>query len=43
MKGRPRIRASFGEANYRRPVELKARLDPDNRFALNHNIEPTDT
>ncbi len=39
-EGRARIRASFGEVNYRRLAKLKARLDPDNRFALNHNIEP---
>ncbi len=43
-EGRARIRASFGEVNYRRLARLKARLDPDNRFALNQNIEPaTDT
>ncbi len=43
-EGQARIRASFGEVNYRRLARLKARLDPDNRFALNHNIEPaTDT
>ncbi len=41
-EGQARIRASFGEVNYRRLAELKARLDPDNRFALNHNIEPAD-
>ncbi|MGH3535202.1 MAG: BBE domain-containing protein [Pseudonocardiaceae bacterium] len=34
------MRASFGEATYRRLARLKARLDPDNRFALNQNIEP---
>ncbi len=39
-EGQDRIRASFGEANYQRLAMLKARLDPDNRFALNHNIEP---
>ncbi len=43
-EGQARIRASFGEVNYRRLAKLKARLDPDNRFALNQNIEPaTDT
>ena len=43
-EGQARIRASFGEVIYRRLAELKARLDPDNRFALNQNIEPaTDT
>jgi FAD/FMN-containing dehydrogenase len=39
-EGQERIRASFGEDAYRRLSGLKARLDPDNRFALNHNIEP---
>ena len=43
-EGQARIRASFGEVAYRRLARLKARLDPDNRFALNQNIEPaTDT
>ena len=43
-EGHDRIRASFGEATYRRLAKLKARLDPGNRFALNQNIEPaTDT
>jgi len=43
-EGQARIRASFGEVTYRRLARLKARLDPDNRFALNQNIEPaTDT
>lgn len=42
-EGQDRIRASFGEASYRRLAALKARLDPDNRFALNHNIEPART
>ncbi|MEZ0362624.1 FAD-binding oxidoreductase [Mycobacterium sp. pUA109] len=39
-EGQERIRASFGDASYARLARLKARLDPDNRFALNHNIEP---
>ncbi|HTY32524.1 FAD-binding oxidoreductase [Mycobacterium sp.] len=39
-EGQARIRASFGEVTYRRLAKLKARLDPDNRFALNQNIEP---
>ncbi|KKC06485.1 oxidoreductase [Mycobacterium nebraskense] len=43
-EGQARIRASFGEVAYRRLAKLKARLDPENRFALNQNIEPaTDT
>ncbi|BBY55088.1 FAD-binding oxidoreductase [Mycobacterium koreense] len=39
-EGQERIRASFGDETYRRLAALKARLDPTNRFALNHNIEP---
>ncbi len=39
-EGQACIRASFGEVTYRRLAKLKARLDPDNRFALNQNIEP---
>ncbi|WP_102418904.1 FAD-binding oxidoreductase [Mycobacterium sp. 4858] len=39
-EGQARIRASFGDVTYRRLAKLKARLDPDNRFALNQNIEP---
>ena len=43
-EGPASIRASFGGVTYRRLAKLKARLDPDNRFALNQNIEPaTDT
>jgi FAD/FMN-containing dehydrogenase len=39
-EGQDRIRATFGDAGYQRLAELKARLDPDNRFTLNHNIAP---
>ena len=39
-EGRDRIRASFGDTGYQRLARLKARLDPDNLFRLNHNIEP---
>ncbi len=39
-EGQDRIRASFGDAAYRRLAELKARLDPHNHFALNHNVQP---
>ncbi|BBX12254.1 FAD-linked oxidase [Mycobacterium novum] len=41
-EGQDRIRATFGDAGYQRLAELKARLDPENRFTLNHNIEPAD-
>ena len=40
-EGQDRIRETFGETGYRRLADLKARLDPHNKFALNHNIEPT--
>lgn len=39
-EGQDRIRATFGDAGYQRLAGLKARLDPDNRFSLNHNIAP---
>ncbi|HEU0191000.1 MAG TPA: FAD-binding oxidoreductase [Mycobacterium sp.] len=39
-EGQDRIRASFGDEAYRRLTGLKARLDPGNHFALNHNIAP---
>jgi len=39
-EGQDRIRATFGDAGYQRLAALKARLDPDNRFTLNHNIKP---
>lgn len=39
-EGQDRIRATFGDAGYQRLAGLKARLDPDNRFTLNHNITP---
>ena len=35
---RLRLRASFGDEKFPRLVELKAKYDPDNVFALNHNI-----
>lgn len=41
-EGQDRIRATFGDAGYQRLAELKARLDPQNRFSLNHNIAPAD-
>jgi FAD/FMN-containing dehydrogenase len=34
-----RVRHAFGP-NYERLVEIKRRYDPDNRFRLNHNIDP---
>lgn len=33
-----RLRASFGDDKFRRLVQLKAKYDPDNVFALNQNI-----
>jgi FAD/FMN-containing dehydrogenase len=39
-EGSDPVRASFGDASYARLEQLKARLDPDNRLALNQNILP---
>lgn len=35
-----RDRRSYGEENWKRLTELKAKYDPDNVFHLNHNIPP---
>jgi FAD/FMN-containing dehydrogenase len=40
-EGIARLRASYGEDNYARLVELKRKWDPDNLFRLNQNIAPT--
>ena len=34
------VLATFGKERYRRLAEVKARLDPNNLFRLNHNIVP---
>ncbi len=34
------LRSAYGEANYRRVSEVKARLDPDNRFRRHQNVPP---
>jgi FAD/FMN-containing dehydrogenase len=35
-----RDRSSYGEENWKRLTELKAKYDPENVFHLNHNIPP---
>lgn len=34
------MRASYGEKNYERLIDIKTRYDPDNLFRLNQNIRP---
>lgn len=34
------MRASYGDANYERLVEIKSKYDPTNMFRLNQNIRP---
>lgn len=36
-----RVRATFGPGKYQRLVDLKRRWDPDNVFAMNQNIPPS--
>ncbi len=39
-EGEKRVRESFGKETYERLAEVKTRLDPGNRFRLNHNVRP---
>ena len=34
------LRASYGDANYERLVDVKKKYDPENFFRLNQNIQP---
>jgi FAD/FMN-containing dehydrogenase len=40
-EGHDRLVASFGRASYERLRALKARYDPENLFASNHNVRPS--
>ena len=39
-EGDSRVRAGFGEENYRRLEAVKAEYDPRNVFHMNHNVKP---
>lgn len=39
-EGDSRIRAAFGEENYRRLRAVKQVYDPENLFRANHNLPP---
>jgi FAD/FMN-containing dehydrogenase len=39
-EGEDRVIAGFGRENYDRLAALKAELDPENVFRLNHNVQP---
>ena len=38
--GASRVRDAYGDVNYRRLAEVKAKYDPDNAFHHNKNIRP---
>ena len=40
-EGDKRVRAAYGDANYKRLVEIKNKYDPHNMFRLNQNIPPS--
>ncbi len=37
------LRASYGDANYERLVDVKTKYDPENFFRLNQNVQPRTT
>ena len=39
-EGETLLRASYGDANFERLVEVKTKYDPENFFRLNQNIQP---
>ena len=40
-EGEALLRASYGDGNYDRLVEIKRKYDPTNLFRLNQNIVPS--
>jgi len=40
-EGQDRVRTAYGDAVYKRLVEVKNRYDPKNLFRVNQNIQPT--
>ena len=42
-EGRDRLREAYPAATWERLTRLKARMDPDNVFAMNQNIPPSGT
>lgn len=39
--GQDRVKAPYGADKYNRPVQIKNKYNPTNRFRMNHNVLPT--